>query len=131
MRTLAGVAFVFTFTSANAAFAAKSGDELKAAVSACTNSPDLYASWCRGSCKQNFTMSDPFEVKGTITVRDSSTVLLARRRRISSRSGSNLRLNAKDCGGSPYLEKFFAEKGEFVFDGQWEVLMGQSEVINW
>ena len=131
MRTLAVVTFVFTFTSSTAAFAPKSSEELQASVSACTNTPDLYTSWCRGPCQLDVPMSDPFEVKGTITVRDSSTVLLARRRRKSNQTRLDVRLNANDFGGSPYLQKFFSEKGEFIFDGQWEVLMGQSEVINW
>ena len=76
-------------------------------------------------------MSNPFEVRGTITVRDSSTVLLARRRRKPNRTQSNLRLTMDDFGRSPFLQNFFDQNGELVFDGQWEVLMGQSEVINW
>ena len=76
-------------------------------------------------------MSNPFEVRGTITVRDSSTVLLARRRRKPNRTQSNLRLTMDDFGRSPFLQIFFDQNGELVFDGQWEVLMGQSEVINW
>lgn len=36
-----------------------------------------------------------------------------------------------DFGRSPFLQNFFDQNGELVFDGQWEVLMGQSEVINW
>lgn len=41
MRALSVVAFVFTFTSATEPFTPKSGDELKDAVDACTNTSDI------------------------------------------------------------------------------------------
>ena len=77
--------------------------------------------------------SNPFEIQGTITVKDSATVLLARRRPKSSSTS----LAATDCGGdnSPFLKAqgtgVFGTTGAITFESGWEVLLGQAEVVNW
>ncbi len=71
-----------------------------------------------------------FAVKGTITVKDSGTVLLVRRR-----PGGPKQLTAHDCGNSKFLRSqsvgVFGSKGRIIFESGWEVLLGQSEVVNW
>jgi len=77
-------------------------------------------------------MSNPFAIKGTITVRDSATVMLVRRR-----EGVEVKLSPVECGGeqSPFLKEqsigIFGAEGVITFDGRWEVLLGQAEVVNW
>ena len=81
---------------------------------------------------QQMTSKNPFAVQGTITVRDSATVMLVRRR-----PNSPVSLTPKECGGdkSPFLQSqssgIFGSAGKIQFDGNWEVLLGQAEVINW
>ena len=76
-------------------------------------------------------MSNPaFAVKGSIMVRDSGAVLLVRRR-----PSPAITLTAEDCGNSKFLQSqnvgVFGSKGEICFESGWEVLLGQSEVVNW
>jgi 8-oxo-dGTP pyrophosphatase MutT (NUDIX family) len=79
------------------------------------------------------TKRDPFAVHGTITVRDSATVMLVRRHP----NRTPVSLSPEDCGGdkSPFLQSqssgVFGSSGKIQFDGSWEVLLGQAEVINW
>jgi ADP-ribose pyrophosphatase YjhB (NUDIX family) len=76
-------------------------------------------------------MSNPFEIKGNITVQDSATVLLVRRR--PGPTTSTLAL--KDLGTSPFFQAqssgIFGKTGIINFECHWEVLLGQSEVVNW
>lgn len=86
--------------------------------------------------------TDPFEVRGTVKVRDSATVICARRRPGPSQSLSPADV-ARAIGGDPqdpkHLQPFragdrggiFGNSGQHTFNSGWEVLMGQAEVVNW
>ena len=77
--------------------------------------------------------ASPFQVRGRLTVRDSATIICARRVPTSV----PLRLSPKDLGGT--FAKMFSGQKRAVFGASnfisflsgWEVLMGQSEVINY
>ena len=76
---------------------------------------------------------NPFQVRGRLTVRDSATIICARRRVPPT---SPLSLRPEDLGGT-FAKMFSGQQravfGEFdrvSFLSGWEVLMGQSEVIN-
>jgi len=75
-------------------------------------------------------MANPFEVRGTITVQDSATVICARRHPV----GAVHYLSTADCGGedsnNPFLDGIFGAEGRIAFRSEWEVLVGQSEVVN-
>jgi 8-oxo-dGTP pyrophosphatase MutT (NUDIX family) len=74
---------------------------------------------------------NPFRVRGKLTVRDSATVICARRR-VSAEST----LCPEDLGGtfskmfSGQKKAVFGRRDCVTFSSGWEVLMGQSEVIN-
>eukprot|EP00937_MAST-01D_sp_MAST-1D-sp2_P007882 g7882.t1 len=74
---------------------------------------------------------DPFAVRGQLVVQDSATVLCVRQR-AEAGGGAREWLTPEDCGvaGSP-LRGLFGEAGRIPFDSGWEVLMGQSEVVNY
>ena len=74
-------------------------------------------------------MSNPFEVRGALAVHDSACVICVRRRP----TGAVHTLTAADCGAhdSPFLQGLFGgEDGTIEFRSEWEVLLGQNEVVN-
>jgi hypothetical protein len=89
----------------------------------------------------------PFLVQGKLAVQSSATVICLRQRLPSSLTDeSTLRLGANDIFPNfgemtveqkkkafPVTLGLFGEDGKasYRFDSGWEILLGQSEVINW
>ena len=72
--------------------------------------------------------NDPFTVKGQITVQDSATVLLVRRR--TSNPTAATTISPFQVGLSPNTG-IFGHAVKISFECDWEILLGQAEVINW
>ena len=72
--------------------------------------------------------SDPFAFRGRVRVQHSAVVLCVRR----SESAARQTLTPANCGGmdSPFLQTLMP-RGRIVLDSGWEVLMGQSSIVNW
>lgn len=73
--------------------------------------------------------NDPFTVKGQITVQDSATVLLVRRR--TSNPTTPNTITPSHVGMSPLATGIFGSAAKISFECDWEILLGQAEVINW
>jgi ADP-ribose pyrophosphatase YjhB (NUDIX family) len=73
--------------------------------------------------------NDPFTVKGQITVQDSATVLLVRRR--TSNPTAPTTITPSQVGMSPLATGIFGNAVKISFECDWEILLGQAEVINW
>lgn len=88
--------------------------------------------------------ANPFEVRGELSVRSASTVICVRRSSSddekAARSlpreprGFAQRFRAKygeAMSNNPFLTGYLGSDEEIEFEGGWEVLLGQNEVINW
>ena len=83
------------------------------------------------------TDPSPFQVKGKLQVTNSATVVCVRRR-VNANIESELdfserfkqRYGHDKVSQQPFLSAYLSHQG-FEFCSQWEVLLGQSEVINW
>jgi len=93
------------------------------------------------STPSNTVEVNPFEVRGKLTVRNSSTVICVRQREPNDEvleereQGFVSRFKSKfgvqdGSGRSPFVESYLTDS-DFEFTSNWEVLLGQSEVINW
>ena len=85
--------------------------------------------------KKQRSAQNPFAVRGTISVRDSATVVCVRRRKgaAATSAASATPLTPADCGSadSPFFKNVFGPAKAITFSGDWEVLLGQAEVVNW
>jgi len=87
--------------------------------------------FCTGIASGRAIMN-PFAVgPGGVKVSDSATVLCVRQR-----LGAPAPLTVEHCGGqqSPFIRStigVFGARGAINFEGGWEVLLGQNEVVNW